>query len=138
MRTTQGQAAFGHNVRTIITYTYMVKAFSNKYRWTRILQCASNALHPECKHPQIIANEISKPMAQPKRVSGHQVLLCSSNNGWDFRRKFAYDGTSPSQNKETVTRGTMFGHRLNGSPLLRAPSWHASVIVLTNGYKSRR
>jgi hypothetical protein len=36
MRTTQGQDAFGHNVQTIITYSTMVKTFSNKYRWTRL------------------------------------------------------------------------------------------------------
>jgi hypothetical protein len=27
MRTTQGQAAFGHNVQAIVTYSYMVKTF---------------------------------------------------------------------------------------------------------------
>jgi hypothetical protein len=37
MRTTQGQAAFGHNVQTIVTYSCMVKTFYKRYRWTRLL-----------------------------------------------------------------------------------------------------
>jgi hypothetical protein len=35
MRTTQGQAAFGHNVQMVITYSNELKTFYNMYRWTR-------------------------------------------------------------------------------------------------------
>jgi hypothetical protein len=34
MRTTQGQVVFGHNIQAIITYSYIVEAFINRYRWT--------------------------------------------------------------------------------------------------------
>jgi hypothetical protein len=44
MRPTQGQAAFGHNVQTIITFLNEVKTFSNMYRWARIFH--ARLLHP--------------------------------------------------------------------------------------------
>jgi hypothetical protein len=57
MRTTQGQAAFGHNVQAIITYSNMVKTFSNWYRWTRLFNARrthllrSSNTHKESSHP---------------------------------------------------------------------------------------
>jgi hypothetical protein len=44
MRTTQGQAAFGQNVQTIITYSNTVKSFSNRYRWTRFFNARRTLL----------------------------------------------------------------------------------------------
>jgi hypothetical protein len=50
-----------------------------------------------------LANEISEVKAQPQRALTIIEFNCASfNNGWDFRRKFASHGTSPSPKNGTA------------------------------------
>jgi hypothetical protein len=85
-----------------------------------------------------LANEIGELMALSQRANNHRFKCASFDIGWDFRRKYVSDGTSPSQNNGTVVLGTKYGLRLNGYASFMAPLRCAIIIVPTNGCKSRR
>jgi hypothetical protein len=53
MRTTQGQAAFGHNDQAIITYSYMVKQIYSRYRWTHLFNTRVTHLRSSSTHKSI-------------------------------------------------------------------------------------
>jgi hypothetical protein len=67
MHTTQGQAAFGHNVQAIITYSYMVKTFRNRYRWTRLFNA---------RHTHLLQNCVSSESPRRRRNGGGPGVGC--------------------------------------------------------------
>jgi hypothetical protein len=58
MRTTQGQAAFGQNVQSIITYSYMVKQQCNRCRWTRLFNARVTRLLQSSNTHKLICYEL--------------------------------------------------------------------------------
>jgi hypothetical protein len=81
MRTPQGQAAFGHNVQTIITCSYMDKPFSNRYFWTCLLmrvKCIYSGAQTRTKefymnylYLRIIPAQLSRSAKQHPSNSAH-------------------------------------------------------------------
>jgi hypothetical protein len=81
MRTTQGQAAFGHNVQAILTYSYMVKTFPKgtggralKIRVERTyskVQTPTNRFVTNYLNLQIIPAELSRSAKQHPSKSAH-------------------------------------------------------------------
>jgi hypothetical protein len=78
MCTTQGQAAFGHNVQAIITYSNFVKTFSNRYRWTRLFNArrthllrSSNTHYVNCCNYRIVPAKLSRNAKQHSSNSAH-------------------------------------------------------------------
>jgi hypothetical protein len=81
MRTTQGQAAFGHNVQAIITYSYMVNVFSAEtagrvfsMRVERIYSGAqklTNRFVMDYSNSRIIPAKLSRSATQHPSNSAH-------------------------------------------------------------------
>jgi hypothetical protein len=81
MRTTQGQAAFGYSIQTIVAYSNIVKTCYHKYCWTRLfIARRTHVLQSSCIHKQslcellylrIIPAKLSRSAKQRPSNSSH-------------------------------------------------------------------
>jgi hypothetical protein len=84
MRTTQGQAAFGHNVQAIINLSCMVQTSCDMYRWTRIVnarrmhllqvQTLTNRFVLNYCNLRIIPAQLSRSAKQHPSKSTHLLI----------------------------------------------------------------